>query len=276
MNFEIIPGSPQSPVILHVPHASRFIPSEVRAEIQLSDAELAAELDSMTDSKTDEIAIAAAEKSEIRPWIFINRYSRLVIDPERFPDDREIMNKVGMGAVYRKTSTGKDLRPADFRHENPLLDLYFYPYAIALETLVSDRLEVLGGATIIDVHSYRPEQHQNAVNHGQRRPAICIGTDEFHTSKYLIESAEQSFSIVGDTFTNEPYSGTYVPLKFYGIEPRVQSIMMETRADTFVGANLELHEGASRVIDGLTDLISRVKMNDERLDKGPRNRTFLN
>ena len=42
--------------------------------------------------------------------------------------------------------------------------------------------------------------------------------------------------------------------------------MMETRADTFVGANLELHEGASRVIDGLTDLISRVKMNDERLD----------
>ena len=263
MNFEIIPGSPQSPVILHVPHASRFIPSEVRAEIQLSDAELAAELDSMTDSKTDEIAIAAAEKSELRPWIFINRYSRLVIDPERFPDDREIMNKVGMGAVYRKTSEGKNLRAEDFTNERVLLDSYFHPYAKALETLVSERFSAMGGVTIIDVHSYRPEQHENAVNHGERRPEICIGTDEIHTCNDLITAAQESFGIVGETFLNQPYAGTYVPLKFYGVEPLVQSIMMETRADTFVDANLELHEGASRVIAGLAELIARVRMSYE-------------
>ncbi len=264
MNFEIIPGSPESPVILHVPHSSRFIPAEIRNEILLTDAELASELDSMTDSKTDEIAFAAADKSNIRPWVFINRYSRLVIDPERFPDDREIMNKVGMGAVYRKTSTGKDLRAPNFMGEKKLLDSYFHPYANALETLVSERLSALGGVTIIDVHSYRTEQHENAVNHGQRRPAICIGTDEFHTDNQLTSAAEESFAQLGDTFLNQPYAGTYVPLKYYGLNPMVQSIMMETRADTFVDQNLELHEGASRVIGGLTALISRVRISYEQ------------
>ena len=106
-NFEIVEGSPDSPVILHVPHSATFIPPNVRADILLTDSQLKSELDSMTDTKTEEIARLAAAQSSTRPWLFINKYSRLVIDPERFPDDREVMNKVGMGAVYRKTSQVK-------------------------------------------------------------------------------------------------------------------------------------------------------------------------
>jgi N-formylglutamate amidohydrolase len=260
MNFEIIPGSAESPVILHVPHSSRYIPSDIRPQILLTDQELERELDAMTDNRTDEIAYGAAADCALRPWIFINRFSRLVIDPERFPDDREIMNKVGMGAVYRKTSTGKDLRERDFSGTEKLLTSYFHPYASALETLVSERLEAVGEVTIIDVHSYRPEQHENAVNHGQARPAMCIGTDEFHTNPQLVSAAQESFSIVGDTYLNQPYAGSYVPLKFYGSDARVQSIMMESRADTFVDEKLELHEGASRLIKGLSSLISRVRI----------------
>lgn len=257
-NFTIIPGDPTSKVILHVPHSGRFIPSDARADILLSDSDLAFELDEMTDSRTDEIALGAAAQSDVKPWLFINTYSRLVIDPERFPDDREIMNKVGMGAVYRKTSTGLDLRSSDFAGEKDLLGRYFHPYAKALEELVTERLESHGGVTIIDVHSYRPQQHTNAVNHGQKRPAMCIGTDEFHTSKELENSARESFTPIGDVFPNEPYAGTYVPLKYYGVEKRVQSIMMETRADTFLDEKLELHSGANAVIEGLKNLIQRA------------------
>jgi len=258
-NFEIIPGSLESPVILHVPHSSRFIPADVRTEILLGDRQLSAELDSMTDTLTDEIALLAAQKSEVRPWIFINRYSRLVIDPERFPDDREVMNAVGMGAVYRKTSTGENLRSPNFASESVLLDRFFHPYSQAIETLVSERLDDLGGVTIIDVHSYRSEQHENAVNHGQKRPQMCIGTDEFHTPGWLVEAAQSSFNPLVETFLNEPYSGTYVPMKYFGIEPRVSSIMMETRADIFLDEKLTLHEGAEDVILGLSSLIDLVR-----------------
>lgn len=254
-NFEIVEGSPDSRVILHVPHSATFIPPHIRAEIVLTDSQLQSELDSMTDTKTEEIARTAAGQCAIRPWLFINKYSRLVIDPERFPDDREIMNKVGMGAVYRKTSTGADLRSPDFAGEKELLDNYFHPYAKAITDLVSQRLKSAGKVVILDIHSYRPEQHENAVNHGQRRPAMCIGTDSFHTSTELKNLGMQSFGAIGDVFENEPYAGTYVPLKHYGVDKFVQAMMMETRADTFLDENLVFHAGAPTLIECLSSLI---------------------
>ena len=42
-------------MILHIPHSSRVIPGNVRDQIILSDRELDAELDRMTDAYTDEL-----------------------------------------------------------------------------------------------------------------------------------------------------------------------------------------------------------------------------
>ena len=92
------------PVILHVPHSSRQIPADIRSGILLDDQSLKTELDEMTDSHTDLVAQGAVSDLVKKPWIFENKLSRLVIDPERFPDEREVMNKVGMGAVYLKSS----------------------------------------------------------------------------------------------------------------------------------------------------------------------------
>lgn len=259
-NFAIIEGAPDSKVILHVPHSATFIPPHVRDEILLNDVELQSELNAMTDTKTEEIARLAASQCPSKPWLFINKYSRLVIDPERFPDQREVMNKVGMGAIYRKTSTGKDLRSKDFSGEKELLDMYFHPYASAITNLVAQRLAAVGRVTILDIHSYRPEEHQNAINQGQRRPAMCIGTDEFHTSTGLKDLAFTSFASIGEVIENEPYSGTYVPLKYYGVDSFVQALMMETRADTFLDAQLQLHGGAKSVVEGLFTLIKGAEL----------------
>lgn len=62
-NFEIVTGDPNSKVILHVPHSATFIPEEIRKDILLSDQELKAELDEMTDTLTEAIALKAAEIS---------------------------------------------------------------------------------------------------------------------------------------------------------------------------------------------------------------------
>ena len=105
LGFSITQGD--IPVILHVPHSSRQIPADIRSGILLDDASLSAELDEMTDSHTDLVVQNAVADLKVKPWIFQNTLSRLVIDPERFPDEREVMNKVGMGAVYLKSSIGK-------------------------------------------------------------------------------------------------------------------------------------------------------------------------
>ncbi len=259
-NFEIIRGDLDSKVILHVPHSATFIPDDVRNNILLSDQDLKAELDEMTDTLTEGIALKATEISGKKPWLFINRFSRLVIDPERFPDEREAMNAVGMGAVYQKTSIGTQLRNPDPKAERDLLDAYFHPYSESLTDLVAQRFSSLGEVTLIDVHSYRVNQHPNAINHGQLRPPICIGVDSFHTPEWLIEAAQSAFSIIGENYINEPYSGTYVPLSFYEKESKVTSVMMETRADTFLTEELAPHDGFETVAKALANLVDLIQL----------------
>ena len=259
-NFEIISGDSESKVILHVPHSATYIPDEVRKSILLSDQELKAELDEMTDTLTEAVALKAAEISGKKPWLFINKFSRLVIDPERFPDEREAMNAVGMGAVYQKTSIGTQLRKPDPVAEKLLLDEYFHPYSESLSDLVAQRYAVLGEVTLIDVHSYRVDQHPNAINHGQLRPPICIGTDPFHTPQWLTEAAQSAFSIIGENYINQPYSGTYVPLTFYQKEAKITSLMMETRADTFLSDELITHAGFETVTKALADLVDLIQL----------------
>ena len=236
-NFEVIAGDPTSHLIVHVPHSARYLPEEVRRDILLDDSDLEAELNEMTDSLTAEMVLHATANLAKPPTLFINKFSRLVIDPERFPDEREIMNQVGMGAVYLKSSTGAQLRDPKF-DGSELISQYFDPYAKALTDLVNAKLQECGKALIIDFHSYRNQQHPNAVNHGQARPPVCIGTDSFHTPTPLVELAQSQFAIFGESVLNQPYAGTYVPLDFYQLDARVSSIMLENRADLLVDQDL--------------------------------------
>lgn len=255
--FEITKG--EIPVILHVPHSSREIPQDIRKDILLNNEQLKSELDEMTDSHTDKIAALAVADLNKQPWIFRNKLSRLVIDPERFPDEREIMNQVGMGAVYQKSSNGEWLRREDFDPKQ-LIENYFKPYASAFTQLVEQILIKHKTVFIIDVHSYRVNQHPNAVNHGQARPPICLGTDDFHTPIWLRQLAKDCFSTVGEVIENQPYAGTYVPLDFYEKDDRVLSIMLECRADQFLNPDLTLHSGAQKVAGALSSLISKAKI----------------
>lgn len=87
----------------------------------LDDKALEVELGHMTDAGTDVVAEQVVRSAACRPWLVLNRLSRLVVDPERFPDDREVMRRVGMGAVYTRTSHGEVLRRDDLDHERLLI-----------------------------------------------------------------------------------------------------------------------------------------------------------
>ncbi|WP_308409244.1 N-formylglutamate amidohydrolase [Streptomyces sp. BV129] len=249
-SFELLPGDPSSPVLLHVPHSAREIPPEVRAGLVLDDAALEQELDHITDSHTAELASMAVKFAGVRPWRFVNRLSRLVVDPERFPDEREEMSTVGMGAVYTRTTHREPLRAEDF-DPAPLIERYFHPYARAMTEAVTERLAATGRVVVIDVHSY-PSRPLPYELHGEGpRPAVCLGTDAFHTPPGLTAAARSAFSPFGKTGLDSPFAGTYVPLTHYGRERRVSALMVEIRRDTYMtepggppGAGLERLAGA--------------------------------
>jgi N-formylglutamate deformylase len=232
-SFEFLPGADDSPVILHVPHSAREIPGAVRAGLLLDDAALERELNHITDAHTAELAEAAAGLAGLRPWRFVNRLSRLVVDPERFPDEREEMLAVGMGAVYTRTTHRAALRPAD-SDPGPLIERYFRPYARAMTEAVAGRLAATGRAVVIDVHSYPTEALPYELHGAGPRPPVCVGTDAFHTPPELAEPARKAFAVCGETGLNSPFAGAYVPLEFYGRQTRVHALMVEIRRDTYM------------------------------------------
>ncbi|MFD7134649.1 N-formylglutamate amidohydrolase [Streptomyces sp. NPDC059894] len=256
--FALLPGATRSPVILHMPHSAREIPAEVRTGIVLDDAALERELDHITDAHTAEIAERAARLAGVAPWRFVNGLSRLVVDPERFPDEREEMLAVGMGAVYTRTTHREALRAADVDPE-PLVERYFRPYAQAMTDAVAGRLAAVGRAVIIDVHSYPTEPLPYELHGAGPRPPVCLGTDSFHTPPELLAAARKAFAEVGETGLDSPFAGTYVPLEHYGREPRVSALMVEIRRDTYMtepggpaGAGLE------RLASALAGLVDAV------------------
>ncbi|MFG3103999.1 N-formylglutamate amidohydrolase [Streptomyces sp. NPDC048182] len=232
-SYALLPGAPDSPVLLHVPHSSRAIPADVRAGIALDDGALERELDHLTDAHTAEIAARAAEAAGVAPWRFVNGVSRLVVDPERFPDEREEMAAVGMGAVYTRTTHREALRPEGADPE-PLLARYFRPYAAAMTEAVADRLAATGRAVVIDVHSYPTEPLPYELHGSGPRPPVCLGTDAFHTPPELLAAAREAFAPCGETGLDSPFGGTYVPLAYYGARREVGALMVEIRRDTYM------------------------------------------
>ncbi|MFF4894883.1 N-formylglutamate amidohydrolase [Streptomyces sp. NPDC001068] len=232
-SYELLPGAPASPVILHVPHSARTVPAAVRDGIVLDDAALERELDHITDAHTAEIAEAAAGLAEAAPWRFVNRLSRLVVDPERFPDEREEMLAVGMGAVYTRTTHRGVLRDEPF-DPGPLVERYFRPYARAMTEAVAGRLAATGRAVVIDVHSYPSRPLPYELHGTGPRPPVCLGTDGFHTPAGLTAAAREAFAGCGETGLDSPFAGAYVPLEFYGSDARVGALMIEIRRDLYM------------------------------------------
>ncbi len=222
-------GDPGSPVILHVPHASRELTPAARASIVLDDAALDDELDHLTDAHTDVIAHRAADACAVRPWVFTNQLSRLVIDPERFPDEREEMLAAGMAAVYTHGYAGRRLRGEDPGRDATLIREHYDPYARAMTDLVADRLAATGRAVILDVHSYPAEALPYELHGDGPRPPVCLGADDFHTPPELL-TGFGPFAVE----VNTPFAGCYVPLRYHRREPAVTALMIEIRRDLYV------------------------------------------
>jgi len=222
------------PLLVHVPHASRVIPSDVRTDILLTDTQLEDELQRITDHEVDVLFDPVVGLGGV---MVVNGHSRLVVDPERFrSDEEEPAAAFGAGAVYSKACDGTQLRdPARYpmvREE--LLRRYYDPYAAAVQDCVQKLLDRFGWCLIIDAHSYPAAPLPWEQSPEGDRPEIDFGIDSFHTPTDLLDLLltgvhEASFSVA----LNSPFVGTYVPTTFYGREKQVKSVMIEIRRDIY-------------------------------------------
>jgi N-formylglutamate amidohydrolase len=140
------------------------------------------------------------------------------------------MEAAGQGVVYTRTTRGAALREPDARMRRRRIDALFLPYHEALAREVDAMLERWGRCTILDGHSFATLPLPSERDQEPDRPDICIGTDVTHTPPDLASALERAFRAEGfEVRRDSPFAGTFVPLRHYGRELRVRSVMVEIR-----------------------------------------------
>jgi N-formylglutamate amidohydrolase len=219
-------------VILHIPHDSMTIPGDCRELFILEDGELERELLRMTDLHTCELFAGNACPGQVVRF----PVSRLLVDPERFPEDSdEPMAARGQGAIYTRTSDGRQLKRKLSRIErNYLMDRYYFPHHDRLTARVDTALKRYGKALVMDCHSFSSSPLPAEPCQDPRRQQICIGTDSVHTPPRLADGAAALFAAAGFSVSRDtPFSGALSPLFHYHHDRRVASIMIEVRRDLY-------------------------------------------
>ena len=135
-------------MIVHLPHASDFIPPAYRQLFVLDKESLRQELLRMTDWYTDLLFSGVGV-----PLRF--PISRLVCDVERFRDPaQEPMAAQGMWICYTRTSSLEALKQWDVSHVQQILSRYYDPHHRNLSALVAQELSQTGRALIVDGHPF--------------------------------------------------------------------------------------------------------------------------
>ena len=240
-----------TPVVLHIPHASTKIPPAVADQFILTPGELKHEINLLTDHATDRIFTQAFPAAV--PIVF--PISRLVVDPERFPDDsQEEMASVGMGIVYTHGSQRQPIRRHLTQAERrSLIKQCYHPHHAQLTVAVQQTLRQHGKCLAIDCHSFPSEALPYELHRSARRTQICLGADDYHSPEMLVSHVEGRLEAMGFEVTrNEPFAGALVPLEYFQREPRITSLMIEVNRSLYLKDDCSLcHQGLARIIEAL-------------------------
>ncbi len=234
-------------LIIHVPHASHFIPPLERAGLAIDDAELGRQQQAIVDHRTDELF------APLNPDIIVvaASVSRLVVDVERFREDKdEAAAKHGMGAVYTHGVNNVLLRPKlEALERERLLKTWYDPHHAKLNREV-ERLCTTGSqrCILIDAHSYPLDSLPTELTTSKSRPEICIGSDA-QWSRGIESIVVAHFEKAGyEVGLNSPYNGSLVPTVVQSKVPDntyagFSTVMIEVRRDVYLQTGTSLPNG---------------------------------
>ena len=133
-----------------------------------------------------------------------------------------------MGVLYEKFDNGNLLRVVSPLLKQEVLKNYYWIHHELFSKAVKTSLEQTESCFILDCHSFPSSPLTRAIVRDEIRPDFNIGTDSYHTPKYIIDKSVNYFESKGYTLgIDTPYSGSIVPMKYYHKDKRVNSIMLE-------------------------------------------------
>jgi N-formylglutamate amidohydrolase len=214
----------------------------------------------MSDLYTKDLFEAAVHSGAA---MLIANWSRLVLDVERYEDDRlEVMSQRGMGVIYTHDSQGEILRRRLLKRERKeLLNTLYHPHHLAFEQLVTESLSRFGSCTIIDCHSFPADALPYELDRSSPRLDFCLGADPIQTPGALLKGLKKICAQHSRTVAiNRPFSGSIVPLKYIG-NPNVATIMIEVNRGTYLNSrdgSLSRDFGSTRgIVQKLTEEVVR-------------------
>lgn len=197
--------------ILHIPHASTFIPDFEGFLLE----KVEENLNLLTDWETDKIFDVEGVKKIVTP------YSRLFCDVERFEDESEPMFKIGRGFFYTQGYDGSELRKLNLMLKESVYRNFYLKHHELLYEGAKERLEKHDVCHIVDCHSFND-------NPAVKYPDICIGTNTFHTPDHLLDYTFNYFTNLGCSVkVNDPYTGCIIPKPYFMKNEDVKGIMIE-------------------------------------------------
>jgi len=220
-------------VVLHIPHASIEIPEQYGKSILLSKERLWREVRRMTDAFCDELYDSPEFTNRV-----VAKYSRFVCDVERFRDDElETRAGYGQGLMYTRTVFGRKLRENDNNLRETILREVYDPHHEQLTAAVENAIDRYGKCLIIDGHSFNGATLVKPIGL-LTRPDFDIGTDSYHTPDGLRDALCSKVKELGHTVkVNTPFAGAITPMKYYGKDKRVFSIMIETNRRLYMNSS---------------------------------------
>lgn len=251
--FEIMSGT--IPVLIHIPHDSIVVPNEFidGCEFSLSRSDFNDSVIRMADAGAYSVGNRYRANCSVgTPYLIKSNVSRMIVDMERFDDEREEMNKIGHGVIY---TTADDGVTKIYRNELPINVVerrkkLYRIYSDMVTFLVEQLREEYGRCLIIDLHSYDEHPAKYELRKNESRPRICIGTNSNDDEQILAAKLNKYSHVIG---FNEPFSGSYIPERFLD-DKYVDSVMIEMRKD-YCNDNYNI------IVNILTDIINVMLCN---------------
>jgi len=240
--------------LTHLPHCGLEIPTKYLDDYLLSKEELTKNIYEYCDIYTDELFDNFyKEFGGIK-----SNYSRLFFDPERFGDDsnESMYRDFRLGWFYENAILSKTpLRDISNKEE---IKKYYTQYHQKLNQNTKKRLDKYNKCTIIDCHSFSDNrywfQDKNIVF-----PDICIGFDNIHIDKDLVEIIKDEFREY-QIGINMPYSGSLVPNAYWQVDNRVKSVMIEINKRLYVESdNITKNKNFNKIKEKLDNILERIK-----------------
>lgn len=221
-------------ILINIPHSSLNIPKLFKEKMLIDELYLKNEIEIITDLYVDELFFY--ENS----YILKAEFSRIFCDVERFRDDKdEVMSKIGMGAIYTKTTKGDNLIKCDSGYKDFVLEKYYDVYHFNLNKITEEIIKKFGNCIIIDAHSFSEELLKRTNIKYNKLSDICIGFEEAFYDEKIISILKENFEKDGFSVDfNNPYSGSLVPNNYYfSKDNRVKSVMIEVNKNTYLDKN---------------------------------------